>query len=606
MMRKFSVFLTLGLLSFSAMTSSVMAAPQPALSLYGDLKYGPAFDHFDYVNPSAPKGGELKLPGIGSFDNLNPYIIKGETADGVDALTNVSLMTQSYDEAFSMYGLLAQSVELAEDRSFITFNLNPKAVWDDGQPITADDVIWTFNTLITNGAPFYRAYYADVDSVIAMTATSVTFKFKTVGNRELPLIIAQMPVLPKHYWAGKNFAETTLTPPVASGPYKVSKIVPGRSIEFTRNKDWWGNSLAVNKGRYNFDKITYSYYRDQNVALEAFFAGQYDFQQENIAKLWQTAYNAPQVLDGRIIKQEIENTRPVGMQGFAYNTRRPIFADINVRKALAYAFDFDWENKQFAFGSYKRTRSFFENSELGATGLPSYEELNYLKPLSGQIPPEVFTTVYNPPSTDGNGNNRANLKTASDILDAAGYKLGADGIRVHETTGVRLSFEFIDANPAFERWILPFSQNLKRIGVECKFRVLDSTQYINRMQKFDFDMTTNVIPQSDSPGNEQREFWTSAKAEVVGSRNYIGVQNPAVDALVDTIIAADTRGELVAATRALDRVLQWNYYVIPNWFYNKWRLAWWSKLEHPSKLSGMTPGVLDTWWVKQDIGAVKP
>lgn len=593
-MKKLPLFLTLSLLSFSAMAGT----PKPALSLYGDLKYPADFKHFNYVNPDAPKGGELKLSAIGSFDNLNPYIIKGESADGVDALTNVTLMTQSYDEAFSMYAMLAETVELADDRSSITFNLNPKAVWDDGKPITADDVVWTFNTLQKDGAPFYRAYYSDVAKVTADSKQKVTFTFKTKENRELPLIIAQMPILPKHYWADKKFAETTLTPPVAGGPYKISKVDAGRTIEFTRNKDWWGNALPTNKGRYNFDKITYTYFRDQNVALEAFFAGQFDFQQESIAKLWQTAYNAPPVNDGRIIKKEIENTRPVGMQAFLYNVRRPVFQDIAVRKALAYAFDFDWENKQFAFGSYKRTRSYFENSELAATGLPSTKELALLDPLKDKIPAEVFTTSYNPPSTDGSGNNRANLKTASDILDAAGYKLGKDGIRVHDKTGVRLSFEFIDANPAFERWILPFSQNLKRIGVECKFRVLDSTQYINRMQKFDFDMTTSVIGQSDSPGNEQREFWTSAKADMVGSRNYIGIKNPAVDILVDKLIASDTREELVASTRALDRVLQWNYYAIPNWFYNKWRLAWWSKLEHPEKLSGMTPAIVDTWWVK--------
>ena len=598
-MKRLPLLLTLGLLSFSALTNNVMAAPQPAISLYGDLKYSAAFTHFDYVNPDAPKGGELKLSALGSFDNLNPYIIKGEAASGVDALTNVSLMTQSYDEAFSMYGLLAESVDLAEDRSAITFNLYSKAVWDDGKPITADDVVWTFNILMTNGQPFYRAYYADVDTVTANSPTSVTFKFKTKGNRELPLIIAQMPVLPKHYWEGKNFAETTLVAPVASGPYKISKVVAGRSVEFTRNTDWWGYALPVNKGRYNFDKVTYTYFRDPTVALEALLAGQFDYRQENVAKQWYASYNTPQVADGRIIKQEIENQQPAGLQGFFYNTRKPIFQDIEVRKALVYAFDFEWSNKQFAHGSYKRTRSYFENSELASTGLPSRDEQLLLEPLRNMIPAEVFESVYTPPATDGSGNNRTNLKTASDILDAAGYKLGEDGIRVHEKTGVRLSFEFIESNPAFERWILPFTQNLKRIGVECKFRVLDSTQYTNRMQKFDFDMTTMVIPQSDSPGNEQREFWTSAKADIVGSRNYIGIKNPAVDALVDKIIAADTRAELITATRALDRVLLWNYYVIPNWYFDKWRMAWWSKLEHPEKLSGTTPGVVDTWWVKQ-------
>lgn len=593
-MKKLPLFLSLSLLSFSAMAGT----PQHAMSLYGDLKYPADFKHFDYVNPDAPKGGELKLSAMGSFDNLNPYIVKGEVADGVGGLTDVTLMTPSYDEALSMYAMLADTVDLADDRLSISFNLNPKAVWSDGKKITADDVVWTFNTLIKDGAPFYHAYYADVTGVKADSPSKVTFTFKTKENRELPMIISQMPVLPKHYWAGKKFSETTLTPPVSGGPYKISNFSVGRSIEFTRNKDWWGNDLPTTKGRYNFDKISYIYFRDPTVSLEAFFAGQFDFQQESVAKLWQTAYTAPAVNDGRIVKKEIENTQPAGMQGFIYNTRRPIFQDVAVRKALAYAFDFDWENKQFAFGSYTRTNSYFENSELAATGLPSSDELALLDPLKDKIPAEVFTTAYTPPKTDGSGNNRANLKTASDILDAAGYKLGADGIRVNEKTGVRLSFEFIEWNPAFERWILPFSQNLKRIGVEFKFRVLDTAQYTNRMKSFDFDMTTKAIGQSDSPGNEQREFWTSSKADIQGSQNLIGIKNPAIDALVDKVIASDTREKLVTSTRALDRVLQWNYYVIPNWFYNKWRLAWWSKLEHPEKLSGRTPGVVDTWWVK--------
>ncbi len=572
---------------------------QYALSLYGDIKYPADFTHFNYVNPDAPKGGALRLSAIGTFDNLNPYIIKGNAASGVDALTNPTLMVQAYDEPFTLYGYVAHSVDLADDRSSITFNINPQAKWDDGEPLTAHDVEWTFNTLVKNGTPFYRAYYADVTKVTVSDDLHVTFNFASKNNRELPLIVAQLPILPEHFWQGKNFAETTLTPPVAAGPYKISNIQPGRSIEFERNKDWWAKDLPVNKGRYNFDKITYSYYRDQNVALEAFFAGEFDLQQENVAKLWATAYTAPAIKDGRIIKAEISNTRPTGMQGFIYNTRRPVFADKAVREALAYAFDFEWENKQFAFGAYNRTRSYFENSDLASHGLPTPAELEILEPFRDQLPPEVFTTEYNPPSTDGSGNNRANLKKAADILDAAGYKVGSDGIRVHDKTGTRLKFEFMDANPAFERWILPFTQNLKKIGVEASFRVVDDAQYINRMQNFDFDMTTMVIPQSDSPGNEQREFWTSAKADLQGSRNYIGLKNPVVDKLVDELIASDTREKLVNQSRALDRVLQWNYLCIPNWYYNKWRLAWWSKLDHPKTLSGLTPAVTDTWWVKE-------
>ncbi|HNQ92127.1 MAG TPA: extracellular solute-binding protein, partial [Alphaproteobacteria bacterium] len=563
------------------------ASADYALSLYGDIKYPADFTHFDYTNPGAPKGGTLKLSSIGTFDNVNPYIIKGASADGIDALTNPTLMVQSYDEPFTMYGYVASDVALAADKSSVTFTLNPKAVWDDSKPLTADDIVWTFNTLVKDGAPFYRAYYTDVKNVTADASDKVTFHLASKNNRELPLIIAQMPILPKHYWTGKNFAETTLTPPVAAGPYKISNVTAGRSIEFTRNPDWWGKDLPVNKGRYNFDKIVYTYYRDQNVALEAFFAGEFDLQQENVAKLWQSAYDVPQVKDGRITKQEIENDRPTGLQGFLYNTRRPVFADRQVREALAYAFDFEWENKQFAYSSYTRTRSYFENSDLAATGLPSPAELQILEPFKNQLPSEVFTTEYNPPKTDGSGNVRANLKRASDILDAAGYKLGKDGVRVHEKTGTRLEFELVDANPAFERWILPFTQNLKKIGVAATFRVIDDAQYQNRMQNFDFDMTIGVIPQSSSPGNEQREFWSSAKADINGSRNYIGVKNPVVDTLVDNIIAADTREELVTSCHALDRVLQWNFYTIPNWYYNKWRLAWWTKLDHPEKLSGL-------------------
>lgn len=575
------------------------AAPQHALSLYGDIKYKEGFTHFDYVNPDAPKGGALRLSAIGTFDSLNPYIVKGSPASGLGELTTPTLMTQTYDEPFTMYGYVADTAELADDRSSVTFNLNKDAKWDDGEALTADDVVWSFKTLTTEGAPFYKAYFADVTDVKADGPLKVTFNFAAKNNRELPLIVGQMPILPKHYWDGKNFAESTLTPPVGSGPYKISAVVPGRSIEYTRNADWWAKDLAVNKGRYNFDKISFSYYRDQNVALEAFFAGEFDIQQENVAKLWQTAYNAPAITDGRIIKQEIENDRPAGLQGFLYNIRRPVFADPKVREALAYAFDFEWENKQFAFGSYVRTRSYFQNSDLAATGLPSEAELKLLEPFRGKIPDDVFTTEYNPPKTDGSGNNRANLKKAADILDAAGYKLGADGVRVHEKTGVRLAFEFTESNPAFERWILPFTQNLKRLGVAATFRVIDDAQYTNRMQNFDFDMTTMVIPQSDSPGNEQRDFWYSAKADVAGSRNYIGLKSEAVDALVDNVIAADTREELVTSCRALDRVLQWNYLAIPNWSYNKWRLAWWANIDHPEKLSGKTPAILDTWWAKK-------
>jgi microcin C transport system substrate-binding protein len=582
-------------------TATASAAPQPAIALHGDVKYPPHFSHFDYVNPQAPKGGELRLSAIGTFDSVNPFIIKGAPADGVGALVYETLMEQSYDEPFSMYGLIAEKIDVAADNSSVIFFINPKATWHDGKPITAQDVVWTFETLLKDGAPFYKAYYADVKKAEALDRARVHFTFKTTTNKELPLVLAQLPVLPKHYWTTgeRVFGQTSLTPPLGSGPYKISSINAGQSITYKRVNDWWAKDLPLNRGRYNFDRITYIYFRDNNVALEAFFAGTYDVQLENVAKLWATAYTAPAIQDGRIIKREIANQRPSGMQGWFFNLRRPVFQDPIVRRAIAYAFDYEWSNKKFAFNAYTRTKSYFENSDLAARGLPSAAELALLEPLRNMIPAEVFTQSYEPPKTDGTGNARANLLTAAKLLDDAGYKLNKDGIRVHEKTGQRLEFEIVDNNPAFERWTLPFIQNLKRIGIQATYRTVDSAQFQNRITQFDFDMTSGVIAQSNSPGNEQREYWGSAKANTPGSRNYMGIQNKAVDILTDKIVNAKSREELVSATRALDRVLLWNYYVVPHWYYGAWRLAWSSKLDMPSTLPGSTPAILDTWWFKK-------
>lgn len=580
------------------------AASHHGIAMHGDLKYGPGFTHFDYVNPDAPKGGTLRLHAIGSFDSLNPFIVKGIPAGGLSYLgsdfIHESLMDQGNDEPFSMYGLLAESIELPEDRSWVAFNLRPVAKWADGKPVTAEDVVWTFNTLLEKGSPFFKAYYGDVTKVEATSERRVLFTFAHNGNSELPLIISQMSVLPKHYWTAENrdIGSTTLNAPLGSGPYKIGTVEAGRRIEYVRNENWWGKDLPINKGRYNFDRISYEYYRDGDVALEAFLAGEYDVREENTAKLWATAYDAPAVKDGRIIKQEIQHERPQGMQGFLYNVRRPVFADRAVREALAYAFDFEWSNKQFAYGAYKRTRSYFANSDLEARNLPEGNELEILEKFRGRVPDEIFTAAYNPPSADGSGNNRANMKKAADILEKAGYKLGADGVRVNDK-GVRLEFEIIDTNPAFERWVLPFVANLKKIGVRSSFRVVDPAQYQNRMNEFDYDMTVGGFAQSDSPGNEQRDFWESEKADMPGSRNYIGIKNPAVDELVEMIIQAKNREDLVSHVHALDRVLQWNYYVIPQWHIAHWRLAWAKKLKHPEHLSHISPGITDTWWVQE-------
>ncbi len=598
------IFALLFLVVFSNPALAQTATPQYGISMHGDLKYPKDFQHLDYVNSDAPKGGHLKLSAIGTFDSLNPFIIKGSPAAGLTFLGQSmiydSLMEQADDEPFSMYGLLAQTIERAADNSWVAFNLNPNAKWADGKSVTSDDVVWTFNTMMEKGAPFFKAYYGDVSKVEAVTPTRIKFSFSHNDNAELPLIIAQMAVLPKHYWTadGREIGNTTLTPPLGNGPYKIGNVVAGRSIEYIRNPDYWGKDLPINKGRFNFDKITYDYYKDNNVALEAFFSGEYDYRMENTAKLWHTAYNAPAVKDGRIIKEEIKHERPAGMQGFIYNIRRPVFADKDVRKALAYAFDFEWSNKQFAYGIYTRTDSYFENSDLAAPdGAPSGDGLKILEQFRGKIPDDVFTTRYAPPKTDGTGNIRENLRIAAQILDDAGWKIGKDGIRAN-ASGQKLRFEIIDSNPMFERWILPFVANLKRLGITATFRVLDPAQYQNRMNDFDFDMTPLPIGQSSSPGNEQRDFWASSKADIKGSRNYIGIKDPVIDDLIEKIIRAKSRSELVTLTHALDRVLLSGYYVIPHWHTDKFNVAYANKLARPETLNPLTPAVTDTWWIK--------
>lgn len=577
---------------------SAGVTPQHGIAMHGAVKYPADFEHLDFVNPDAPKGGTLEQHVVGSFDSLNPFIVKGSPAAGMSfmrsGLVYESLMQNAWDEPFSLYGIIAESIELPEDRSWVAFTLRPEAKWHDGKPITAEDVKWTFDTLLEHGTPFFKAYWGDVKEVTVESERRVKFDFSVAGNAELPLIIAEMSVLPKHFWEGKDFSQSSLEKPLGSGPYKVGKVDTGRSIEYVRAENWWGKDLPFWKGQYNFDRLVYDYYRDPNIALEAFFAGEYDVREENTAKLWDSAYNAPPVLDGRIVKEEIENGRPAGMQAFIMNIRRPVFSDIEVRKALSYAFDFEWSNKQFASGSYTRTDSYFENSDLASGGLPEGQELEILEKYRGQIPDEVFTETYLPPKTDGSGNPRANLRKAAQMLDAAGWTLGEDGIRTKN--GQRLSFEIIDTNPVFERWVLPFTQNLKRLGVEANFRIVDPAQYQNRIVEYDFDMTVGSFGQSSSPGNEQRDFWGSEKADIPGTRNYIGIKDTVVDEMIEGIIQAESRENLVAKTRAMDRVLLAGHYVIPMWHYPKWRIAYWNKLERPENLSPISPLIANTWW----------
>lgn len=586
------------LLACSLALSPVLAAAewQHGIAMHGEPKYGPDFQHFEYVNPNAPKGGSLRMGGIGTFDSLHPYILKGNPTGAVAPIYE-SLMTSSLDEAFTEYGLLAEAIEVAEDRTWVRFKLRPQARWHDGKPVRPEDVVFSFNTLKEKGHPRFRVYWADVLAAEKSGPREVRFRFRNGENRELPLIIGQMPVLPEHYWKDRDFTKTTLEPPLGSGPYRVAKVEPGRAVTLERVKDYWGKDLPVNRGRYNFDTIRTDYFRDSTIALEAFKAGAFDVRQENVAKNWAMAYNVPALQQGRLKKEEIPHQIPAGMQGFVFNTRRPVFQDPRVRQALAYAFDYEWTNANLFHGAYTRTKSYFANSELAARELPSPEELALLEPYRDQLPPEVFTQVYEPPTTDGKGVPRENLRRASQILKDAGWEIRGMQ-RVNVKTGEPMRFEILLVNPSFERVVLPFVRNLERLGAQVRVRTVDDAQYVERMKNFDFDLTVQVIPQSLSPGNEQRNYWGSEAARTPGSQNYIGVSNPVVDTLVEKIINAPDRESLIHRTRALDRVLLWNHYVIPNWHLNKFRVAYWDKFERPKVSPPYGLPIDDAWWAK--------
>jgi len=573
------------------------AAAEPewvhAIAMHGMPKYGPDFQHFDYVNPDAPKGGTIVNGTIGGFDTLNGFNSKGQAA-GIGAIYDTLTMS-SADEPFTRYGLLAEAMRTPEDRSWVEFRLRAEARWHDGKPITADDVIWTFNTLIEKGAPLYAFYYGSVAGVEKLDERTVRFTFKPGENRELPLIVSELTVLPKHYWEGRDFTATTLEPPLGSGPYRIEKVEAPRSFTLRRVPDYWGKDLPVMRGINNIDKFRVEYYRDTTVAVEAFKAGAFDIRSENSSVTWATSYDIPAVRDGRLKKALIPHKQTQGMQGFTYNTRREVFKDRLVRRALAYGFDFEWSNRNLFYGQYSHSRSYFDNSDLSATGLPGPEELKILEPYRGRIPDEVFTTEYNPPVTKGDGRIRANLKIADALLKEAGWII-QDKKRVNAETGQPLAFEILLRSPLFERIVLPFKKNLARLGVDVSVRLVDTSQYIERLRTFDFDMVVFSFGQSLSPGNEQREFWGSAAADRRDSRNIIGIKDPVIDELIETLIAAPTREDLVIRTRALDRVLQWGFYVIPNWHIASQRLLYWDKfgMPPPTELRG---AIIATWWI---------
>ncbi len=578
----------------AGLASAAYAASTPGMSLFGDLKYGPDFKHFDYVNPEAVKGGTMRLSAIGTFDTLNPFVIKGVPAAGIGQIFD-TLTVRSEDEAESSYGLVAETIELAADKLSVLYTIRKEARFHDGAPMTPEDVVWTFETLRAKGLPMYRSYYGDVTKVEKEGERGVRFWFKSAENRELPVILGEMPVLSKAYWSGRDFEKTALDQPLGSGPYKIESVDPGRAITYRRVADYWAADLPVNKGRYNVDTIRYDYYRDGTIALEAFKAGQYDVRRENSSKSWATGYDSPALREGLIKKEQIPNQLPSGMQGLGYNLRRPLFQDPRVREALAYAFDFEWSNKNLFYGLYTRTRSYFDNSELAATGLPQGEQLKILDKFRGNIPDEVFIQEYDPPKYDGSGNIRDGLRAALKLLKEAGWTFKGEKL-VNDETGQPFEFEILLDDPAYERIALPFAKNLERMGITARVRTVDVAQYEKRMETFDFDMAVALFPQSLSPGNEQREFFGSPAADQPGSRNVLGIKSPVIDELIEELIRAPDRASLVAHTRALDRVLQYGYYVVPQFHLGAFWVAYWDKFRRPETVPKYGLGI-DTWWV---------
>ena len=554
-------------------------------------RYPADFRHFDYVNPDAPKGGSLRLASQGSFDSFHPFIPKG---NAVSTGAVETLLVTSADEPFTGYGLIAESIEWPRDRSWVIFHLRPQARWHDGTPITAEDVAWSFETLVSQGNPQYRFYYSAVASAEALDAARVRFTFSESNNRELPLIVGQLPILPKHYWATRDFGATTLEPPLGSGPYQIREFEAGRFTVRERVEDYWGRNLAVRRGMQNFQTIRTDFFRDATPIRLALKAGDIDYRLENQAKAWAEDYNVSVVEKGWLKKELVANRRPTGMQAFVMNTRREQFSDPRVREALALAFDFEWTNRNLFNGQYTRTRSYFSNSDLAARGKPEGEELAVLEPFRGQVPEAVFGEAYAPPVTDGSGWLRENLRRANALLQDAGWAV-QDLQLVNAKTGAPFRFEILLVSPAFERIVLPYVRNLKRLGIEAKVRLVDENQYINRFRQFDFDMMVWVWGQSETPGNEQYEYWSQAAADSAGSRNLAGVRDPVVDELIGLMLRSDSREQLNQRTRALDRVLSWGHYVVPHWHIRADRILYWDKFGRPE--TPVRTGVMtDRWW----------
>ena len=596
--------IAIGVAAFGFLAGAAQAEPQHGIAMHGAPKYGPGFANLDYVNPNAPQGGELRLAVTGSFDSLHPFIIKGRSAAGRQYVFE-SLLKRVWDEAFSLYGLIAETVETPADRSWVEFKLRADARWADGTPITVDDVVFSMETLRDQGRPNHRLFYKKVAKVERPGPRTVRFTFAADSDdRELPLIMGLMPILSKSYFEDIEFNETTLTPLMGSGPYRVASVDAGRAIVYERNPDYWGRDLAVNRGQNNFDTVRYEYFRDANVLMEAFKAGEYDLRVEPSAQRWATAYGFPAVQDGSVVLETLPNSRPSGMRGFVFNTRRDIFKDARVREALGFVFDFEWTNATLLQGAYTRTVSYFDNSELAATGVPEGAELALLDPFRGQIPDAIFTEPFVLPATDGSGNIRANMRAAVRLLGEAGWRI-EDGKLVGGADNKPMEFELLLISPSYEKIALAFARNLERLGVTANVRTVDSAQYQARRTDFDYDMIINRWGISLSPGNEQSFYWGTDAADEAGSRNYMGVQDPAVDALIAKVTGAADRQGLVDAMRALDRVLLSGHYLIPLYHLKNDRVAYWNRLGHP-EVTPVYGFVLETWWQDPDKAARLP
>lgn len=577
--------------------SSLMAQPVHALTVYGEApKYPECFKHFDYVNPDAPKGGSFRRSSMedGQFDHLIPYVDKGTGVTQIQGWLYSPLAYRSQDEPYTVYGLVAQSMELAPDRSWLRFYLNPKARFADGKPITAQDVRFTFDLLRTQGSLSYRQRFVDVDQVLVESATQVRFTFKTADNRTLPLDIASLPVLPEHWWRERNFANGGgFEAPLGSGPYRISAVDNGRSVTFERVKDWWGRDLAVSRGLYNFDTLRLEFFGDADVSRQLLRAQGYDFNREFSSTSFMIGYAGDALNDGRLQREHLAPHAVQGTQGFVFNLKKPLFQDRRVREALSLLWDFNWSNRQMMHGMYLRQRSFFSRSDLAATALPDAQERAILEPLRGRIPDEVFDQVYQAPETDGSGHIRAQQLQALRLLEQAGWR--PEGDRLINGRGEPMRFTFLSNQKGFERLLLPYKRNLAQIGIGFDIRMIDSAQYANRVRARDYDMIVNGYPVSPSPGRELINFFGSEGADDPGSNNYMSLKNPAVDTLIDGLVRANDRPTMMRYAHALDRVLQWGYYWIPNYYPPGSSSVWWNRFGRPP-IAPLNDVGIDTWW----------